>query len=622
MPASPRPPLRVVLVGGSTGGATVPLLPIAGALRKGNPNADLLLIGTQQGPEQQFARQAGLAYRGIRAGKLRRYFSILNLLDAVQLVLGAIDAWRLLRQFRPDAIISVGSYVSVPVVYVGRLLGIPSLIHQQDVQPGLANRLCAPVATAVTVAFPETASRFPAGKTTVAGNPIRTELLAGNGRRAFGRFGLHKTLPVVLAFGGGTGALRLNQLVAEAGLNLVKRFQVLHVTGGRQDQFRVTHPNYHSFNFLVDGMADAYAVADIVVCRAGLSSLSEIAALGKPAIVIPIPDSHQQANAAYFARQDAAVVLDERTLDRARLEQAIRELYDDADARSRLSRNVRALARPDAAEVIARQVEQLGPIHHNRKLLRVLASAVAEVRLGEPIAKHSHFKLGGPADVFVVCRAVNELTAAIRAVRRLRIPWVVLGGGANSVFPDAGYRGAVIQVRNAEFSRTGNVVKVGAGMNTGQFASRCLEAGLVGMEFIVGIYGSVGGAVRGNAGSFGREMRDIVRSCTVVTDRGRLESWTAEQLRFGYRDSRLKHTGGVVAEVECQLAAGDVAASRRRIAEYTAYKQAHQPLAVPSAGCLFKNVSLTPDDQRLRQRFAAVIKDNRLPAWALISAAG
>lgn len=614
--------MRVVLVGGRTGGATVPLLAVASALRQQHADVELLLVGTTLGPEQKLAQEAGLPYRRIRAGKLRRYFSLINLIDLVRLLLGGFDAWRLLRQFHPDVIVSVGSYVSVPVIYVGRLLGIPSLIHQQDVQPGLANRLCAPVAAAITVAFPETAQRFPVHKTTVVGNPIRPELLTGDVRRAYGRFGLHKTLPVILAFGGGTGALRLNQLVAEAGLSLVKRFQVLHVTGGRQDQFRVTHPNYHSFDFLVSEMPDAYAAAEIVVCRAGLSSLSEIAALGKPAIVIPMPETHQQANAAYFARQRAAIVLDEQTLTHTQLEQAIRELHDDADRQRQLANNARALARPDAAAAIARQIELLGPLRRYHSLLQPVASVVAAVRLDEPLAKHSHFKIGGPADVFLVCRTTPELTAAVQAVHRARVPFIVLGGGANSVFSDAGWRGVVIQVRNTEFQSAGTIITVGAGMNTGQFANRCLEAGLVGMEFIVGIYGTVGGAVRGNAGSFGREMRNIVRSCRIITPAGRVETWTAEKLRFGYRDSLLKHTAGVVAEVDCQLTTGDVAAARQRIAEYTAYKRAHQPLTMPSAGCLFKNVVLGPNDNQLRSRFSSVIKDDRLPAWALIAEAG
>ncbi|MBI4426469.1 MAG: UDP-N-acetylmuramate dehydrogenase [Candidatus Kerfeldbacteria bacterium] len=614
--------MRVILVGGSTGGATVPLLAIANELRRSHPQVELLLVGTRHGAERQLAQAADLPFVGITAGKLRRYVSLLNVVDIVRLLIGVAEAWRLLRQFRPDAIVSVGSYVSVPIVYVGRLFGIPSLIHQQDIKPGLANRLCAPVAAAITVAFPESEQHFSRRKTSWVGNPIRPEILHGQAQRAYERFGLHKTLPVLLAFGGGTGALRLNQLVAEAGLNLVKNFQIVHLTGGRQNQFRVTHPNYHTFDFLINEMADAYAVADLVICRAGLSSLAEIAALGKPAIVIPIPATHQEANAAYFARHQAAVVLNERTLNHQRLEQTILELHENKLRRGQLAANVRALAKLDAAQTIVRQVERLAQPPPYRHVVRQLASRVSDIRFSELLAKHSNFKIGGPADMFVVARTSAELVATVRAVHQARLPSFILGGGANSVFSDPGFRGVVIQARNAEFTADGTAVTVGAGMNTGLFASQCLNAGLVGMEFMVGIYGTVGGAVRGNAGSFGREMRDIVRSCQVITGRGTVETWTNEQLRFGYRDSRLKHTPAAVITVRCTLTTGAVAEARQQIAEFTAYKRAHQPLTWPSAGCMFKNIVLKQDHERLRTRFAAVIKHGRLPAWALIAEAG
>lgn len=614
--------MRVVLAGGGTGGSVTPLLAIAAELRATLPDAEFLFAGGKRGPEQILVAAQKIPFVSIMAGKLRRYFSFQNFIDLFRVMIGFFQSFFLLGKFQPDIVVSVGSFVAVPVVWAAWIRGIPSLIHQQDIVPSLSNKLGAPFAKKITVSFEQSLRHFPQKKTLWVGNPIRRELLQGNAHHAGERFGLRNDLPVVLAFGGGTGAMHLNQIVAEAGLNLVQRCQILLLTGSREHGFRVEHPNFHTYEFLTDEMADAYAVADIVVCRAGLSTLSEIAALGKPTIVIPLPGTHQEENAKYFERNHAAVVLYEHTLRRDLLEQAIVNLLNNSDARSTLSRNVRKLTRLDAGARLVREIVEIAHLPEINRIERALSGRADRLLRNEPLGPHTNFRLGGPADLFVICRSRRSVIATFLYLHQQNIPYCILGGGANVVCSDLGFRGVVVQVKNEEFSVQGDEVVVGAGMNTGQVASRCLQAGLVGMEFIVGIYGTIGGAVRGNAGSFGTEMRDVVVACEVITPQETVETWTNEQLKFGYRHSVLKTIQAVVVTVRLRLRPGDVKQARQKIVEYSGYKRRHQPLHYPSAGCIFKNYELQPRDEKLRQRFSSVIKGDRIPAWALLAEAG
>lgn len=614
--------MRVLLAGGGTGGSVTPLLAIATELRASFPGAEFFFVGGKRGPEQTLVAAQNIPFVSIMAGKLRRYFSFQNFFDLFRVIIGLFQSFFLLGKFQPDIVVSVGSFIAVPIVWAAWIRGIPSLIHQQDIVPTLSNKICAPFAKNITVSFEQSLRDFPRKKTLWVGNPIRMELLRGNAQHARERFGLREDLPVVLAFGGGTGALHLNQIVAEAGLNLVKRCQILLLTGSREHRFRVEHPNFHMYGFLVDGMADAYAIADVVVCRAGLSTLSEIAALEKPTIVIPLPGTHQEENAKYFERNHAAVVLYEHDLRRDVLEQTIINLLNDADTRSALGRNARKLTRMDAGMRLVREIINIAHQPEITRIAHGLSGRADRLLRNEPLAQHTNFRLGGPADLFAVCRSRTSVIETFHYLHEHKIPYLILGGGANVVCSDAGFRGVVVQLKNEEFAVQGNDVFVGAGMNTGHVASRCLQSGLVGMEFIVGIYGTIGGAVRGNAGSFGTEMNNVVVACEVITPQGTVETWTNEQLKFGYRHSALKTVNAVVVTVRLRLRPGDVKQARQKIVEYSMYKRTHQPLQYPSAGCMFKNYHPQPRDEKLRKRFASVMKGDRIPAWALIAEAG
>ncbi len=614
--------MRILLVGGGTGGSVTPLLAVASTIITDYPLTQFLFVGSAKGPERVLVESAGLRFTTVSSGKVRRYPSAQNLLDIFRLLAGIFQAGRIIQAFHPDVVVSAGSYVAVPVIWSAWLRRIPVHIHQQDIIPGLANRSTAICASTITVAFEKSLGDFPKGKTTWIGNPVRPELFAGQPQRGRERFELRDDLPVILAFGGGTGALHLNQLVAETGLHLLDTCQIVHITGGRQDAFQLKHPNYHAVEFLTEAMADAYAVADVVVCRAGLSTLSEIAALGKPAIIIPLPESHQEANAELFKENGAAIVLSERGLTHERLGAELKSLANDAKQRERLSAQIRNLSRPDASARLAEAVAELAFPKVLFRVRRHLATVGSQISQSEPMAKHTNFRIGGPADLFVVGRTKNQIVRTIQQLRAEAMPFVVLGGGANVVCADRGVRGVVVQLRNEEWNIEGTEVVVGAGMNTGLVASKCLQAGLTGIEFIVGIYGTLGGAVRGNAGSFGKEMRDMVVACEVLTAQNTVEAWSNEQMRFDYRDSRVKHTDAIILTVRLRLERGDVEAARRAIAQNTAYKRAHQPLSLPSAGCIFKNHVLGQGEEALRQEFSGLISDGKIPAWSLIAGCG
>lgn len=614
--------MKILLVGGGTGGATTPLLALAEEYRRRDPYVRFLFVGTSRGPERSLVQSTNITFFSIPAGKLRRYFSLLNISDLIITMFGFFKAYSLIRREKPDVLIGVGGYVQVPVMYAGYVLGIPSMIHQQDVVPGLANSLCAPISKKITVAFEESLRYFPKRKTSWIGNPTRGQLLQGSKKNGYERFNLHRQLPVLLAFGGGTGSQQLNQLIAEASLTLVNHFQIIHITGGRDDSFTVQHPHYHPYTFLTDGMADAYAVSDLVICRAGLSTLSELSTLGKAAVLVPLPHSHQVINARFFEEKNAVIVAQESTLDHFTLERLLIDLYENSDRRKSLEHAIHRLSQPNATGLMVHEIMSLiipRKIISIEKKLRLL---VKDVRSNEMLARHTNFRLGGPADLFAVCTSAGELVQALKLVRVTGVPCLLLGGGANLVVADHGFSGVVIQVRNLEFERVGDDVIAGAGMNTGTFVHHCHEAGLIGAEFLVGIYGTIGGAVRGNAGSFGKEMKDIIVSCEIMTDTGIIKTWNKDRFNFGYRDSAVKHEPVTILTVRVSLQTGDITDAKKTVLEYAKYKKEHQPLGKPSAGCMFKNYVLRVQDHALAQRFADVMRNGAVPAWALIQGVG
>ncbi|MCC6176562.1 MAG: UDP-N-acetylglucosamine--N-acetylmuramyl-(pentapeptide) pyrophosphoryl-undecaprenol N-acetylglucosamine transferase [Chloroflexi bacterium] len=349
--------MRVLLAGGGSGGSATPILAVASELRSRVSSLEMLYVGTHSGPEARLAAEEGIPYVGVSTGKLRRYWDRQNLTDVVRVVRGIGEAMAHVRRFRADVAFGAGGFASVPPLAAAGLLRVPVHIHQQDVIPGLANRLLVPFATEITVSLPETLSKFPWARTTLRGNPVRSRILAGDPVEAVRRLALDAELPLVLVTGGGTGALGLNRIVAAAAPRLVEACQVLHLTGpGRgvdRPELGSFTQRYQQREFLVEEMPHALAAASIVVTRAGLATLSELAALAKPAIIVPMPDSHQEANAWAFGRDGGAIVFDQARLAPEHLAAAVLGLLADAPRRRALGEALSRVMPRDATERIA-----------------------------------------------------------------------------------------------------------------------------------------------------------------------------------------------------------------------------------------------------------------------------
>ena len=350
--------MRVLLAGGGSGGSAAPVIAVGEALRRGWPKAEFLYVGTKSGPERFLVEDAGFPFVAIGAGRFRRYVTWRQAAEPVLAIAGLAQAGALVRAFRPDLAFGAGGFGTVAPLLVAAAARVPIAVHQQDVIPGLANRILAPFAALLTVALPETARAFRRAAT-VVGNPVRRAILDGDSARARAGFRLDSEGPVVLVSGGGTGAARVNQVAFEAARELVADCSLVHLTGAGKRVEGWSHARYHQREFLTREMADVLAVADVVVSRAGMSTLAEIGALRKAAILVPMPGSHQEANAASFGRRRAAVVLRQSALNSATLVSEVRALLGDPDRRRTLGEATETVLPLGADDRLATALTQL-----------------------------------------------------------------------------------------------------------------------------------------------------------------------------------------------------------------------------------------------------------------------
>lgn len=354
-------PLRIILTGGGTAGPVVPVLAVAKELHEKRPDAQFLFIGTNKGPEKELAEKAGIRFVSIVAGKLRRYWSLLNIFTPFQIVIGFFQAREILKRLMPDVVIGAGGFVQVPVMWSAWFLGIPVVIHQQDIASTLSNKLVSPIASVITTTFEASLTEFSSGsglplvkhtdKIHWTGNPSSLGLPLPKKAEALERFGLAADLPVLAVFGGGTGAAFFNSFIAENLGELLKYFQIIHITGKGKGG-RVKAPGYTSLEFCHE-MDLVYAAADVVLTRAGLSTITELALLQKLAVVIPMPNSHQEDNAALLWKTKAAVVLDQESLTVDDLIKRIRKVLIDSDEQKRMRESLKKLMPQGAASKIA-----------------------------------------------------------------------------------------------------------------------------------------------------------------------------------------------------------------------------------------------------------------------------
>ena len=345
-------------------GSVSPLLAIKEELGQ-EPQIDFLWVGTARGPERLLVEKYNIKFKSIPCGKWRRYFDWRNFFDPLLIVLGFLKALWIIGRFRPDIILTAGSFVSVPLVWAGAVWRRRILVHQQDSRIGLANRLMIPFALKVTVAYEELRGKFPSGKAYVTGNPARRALVEVSRETALQHFGFDPAVPTLLVMGGGLGAEVINEAFIRISSELTKFCQVIHLLGkGAQSKwlyssFIANNKRYRAFEFLDEAMALAYAATDVVFSRAGFSSLTELAALGKPAIIMPIPNNQQEENADYFRRQEAIVLVRQEDFDGDYILNLVRDLLSRSDRLRELSFNIRNSLPRDAAREYAHLVLEL-----------------------------------------------------------------------------------------------------------------------------------------------------------------------------------------------------------------------------------------------------------------------
>ena len=366
---------RVLLVGGASGGHAMPLLAVGEALERqaksANQTVELFFLGIGDYLAEP-VRVAGWNFRSLVAGKIRTYFSPQIPLDYLKMFLGFFHAlWRLFW-IMPDAVFAKGGYDTVWPVFWAKLFSVPVYLHESDAIPGRANRLLARFANRIFLAFAGATGYFPGKTTIVVGNPVRPAVLRGDRVSALTAFKFSE-LPTVLVLGGSQGAANINNLILVALAEMTKSWQVIHQTGvinfakvdelvkrqikeGSESYGQIIQARYRSVAFLNEAeLAQAYAAADVIVARGGAALLFEIAALGKPAIIIPIKNSasnHQYANAVEFAKF-GGVLLEEDNLTPHILLNELRKAYAQ---RLEISQKIKAFAPTDAADKIAEQI--------------------------------------------------------------------------------------------------------------------------------------------------------------------------------------------------------------------------------------------------------------------------
>jgi UDP-N-acetylglucosamine--N-acetylmuramyl-(pentapeptide) pyrophosphoryl-undecaprenol N-acetylglucosamine transferase len=368
--------MRLAITGGGTGGHVLPALAVVDELRQRGAVGDLIWIGSSDGVEWRAAEEAGIQFVAIPTGKLRRYLSLRNLTDAGRVPLGVLAARRALAAFRPDVVLSTGGFVSVPTVIAARGIA-PVLTHEQTAILGLANRINARFAGILAVSHDQTEqlARRLHRRVVVTGNPIRVGLTAGDRSRGLQRLGFEAALPVLYVTGGARGASPINQRIAALLPRILDRTQIVHQTGplsansdaGSLSHLRDTLPmsvrnRYHVVDFLRDELPDVYAATDLVVGRAGAGTIAEMAYVGLPAILIPLPGARgdeQALNARVLGDAGAAVIINQPDATPERLQAEILALLGDPERRARMARAARAVARPDAAARLADELVSL-----------------------------------------------------------------------------------------------------------------------------------------------------------------------------------------------------------------------------------------------------------------------
>lgn len=349
---------KIVLTGGGTAGHVTPNIALLPSLKAAG--YEITYVGSYDGIEKRLIEDFDIPYVGISTGKFRRYLDLKNLTDPFRVIKGYGEAKKFLKTYRPDVVFSKGGFVSVPVIRAAGSLHIPCIIHESDMTPGLANKLCISAAQKVCCNFPETLKLLPEGKAVLTGSPIREELFRGNKVAGLDLCGFTANKPVIMVIGGSLGASYVNKVIREALPVLLKDFQVVHLCGkGKLDNLLLNTPGYKQFEYIKTELKDIFAMSDLVISRAGANALCELLALRKPNILIPLPSSSsrgdQLLNAQSFEAQGFSVVVDEDDLTTHLLAEKVKELYSNRQSyREAMSKS----SQVDSIKTIMKLIEE------------------------------------------------------------------------------------------------------------------------------------------------------------------------------------------------------------------------------------------------------------------------
>lgn len=325
---------KIVLTGGGTAGHVMPNIALIPELKK--RDYEILYVGSINGIEKELAINAGLNYKGVQSGKLRRYFDIKNFTDPFRVLAGCGQARFILKSFNPDIIFSKGGFAAVPVAIAAKSLKMPLIAHESDITPGLANKLSAPAAIKICCSFPETLKYLPEGKGVLTGSPIRAEILSGDKKEGLRILGFDGTKPILLIIGGSLGSQHVNDAVRHVLDTLLESYDICHICGrGNVDEGLNDKKGYRQIEFVVDELKHLFAAADLFISRAGANAIFEILALKKPNLLIPLGTNasrgDQILNAQSFERSGYSMLLKEEDLNNESLLAAVHELWEKRD---------------------------------------------------------------------------------------------------------------------------------------------------------------------------------------------------------------------------------------------------------------------------------------------------
>jgi len=356
---------KFILSGGGTGGHIYPAIAIANELKLQFPDAEFLFVGAKDKMEMQKVPQAGYEIKGLWIAGLQRKLTLQNMMFPLKLATSLLESRRIIRQFKPNVVIGTGGFASGPLLQAAGGAGIPTVIQEQNSFPGITNKLLSKKANAICVAYENLERFFPKEKIVLTGNPVRQDLIDIDSKReeAITFYGLDPNKKTLLVLGGSLGARRVNQLIEKELQNILSQdVQIIWQCGKLyfEDYKKYNQPNVKVVDF-IERMDFVYAAADVIISRAGASSVSELCIVGKPVIFIPSPnvaEDHQTKNAQAIVDAKGAVLLKESELE-SQFSIVFEALLKDKGKQSQLSENIKKLARPNAVKVIVEEIKKL-----------------------------------------------------------------------------------------------------------------------------------------------------------------------------------------------------------------------------------------------------------------------